>query len=393
MIVIILAAGKGTRMRPLTNTRLKGSLPIINQALLLRLASMLDQTGIMDKLILVIAPWQLEAMKELFCNSPFASKVEFAIQDPPKGTADAVAQAEQFIDNEQQCLVLNGDILAPIKEIIPKLLPQHEKLGAACTMVVFPGKSKRYGLLQISKDGRVLDIKEKAKSEELTEDIGYINAGIYLFKREVFDAIKKTKFSERGEFEITDTISLLGEEKPIGAIITDNWLSIENPADLFTAQQFPGIADDIVSMKFHSGDEIGFKAAEDIFFEDEPAITFASITISGPVLIGKGTLIEPGSNIGPRVYFGRDCVVAAETTIQNALFFDNCRIGKKSTINRLIAGEEFLCGDNVKINAPENEFVVLGGKTIITTNVEINSAIKLKADSVIKQDTKLKSDY
>ena len=61
MIVIILAAGKGKRMRPLTDTRLKGSLPILNQALLLKLTDMLNNSGIMDKLILVISPWQLFA--------------------------------------------------------------------------------------------------------------------------------------------------------------------------------------------------------------------------------------------------------------------------------------------------------------------------------------------
>ncbi|NHK31262.1 MAG: glucose-1-phosphate thymidylyltransferase, partial [Asgard group archaeon] len=86
MIVIILAAGKGKRMRPLTDTRLKGSLPIQNQALLLKLTDMLNNTGIADKIILVISPWQLEDMKKLFEKTSYNSKVDFAIQDPPKGT-------------------------------------------------------------------------------------------------------------------------------------------------------------------------------------------------------------------------------------------------------------------------------------------------------------------
>lgn len=393
MIVIILAAGKGKRMRPLTDTRLKGSLPIQNQALLLKLADMLNNSGIMDNLILVISPWQLEAMKQLFEKTPYFSKVDFAIQDPPKGTGDAVAQAESFMDDEQQCLVLNGDILAPIEEIIPRLLAHHKKLQASCTMTVYPGKNKRYGLLQISNDGRVLDIKEKAKSEDITDEIGYINSGIYLFEREIFDIIRKTPLSERGEYEITDSISILGEKGPIGAIITNSWMSIENPIDLFKAQQFSKPIKQMMNMQFHTGEEIGFKAVEDIFFDEETKIDFSSIKIEGPVLVGEGTLIETGSSIGPYVYIGRNCEIGTNTSIRNSLFFDFCRIEQNCEIANLIGGEELLIGHNSKIKPSVDNYLILGGKTIVTSFVELIVGAKIKAHSVIKRDTKVISGY
>ncbi|NHJ39774.1 MAG: hypothetical protein FK731_07050 [Asgard group archaeon] len=393
MIVIILAAGKGKRMRPLTDTRLKGSLPIHNQALLLKLADMLDMTNIMDKLVLVISPWQLEDMKQLFQKTPYFSKVNFAIQDPPKGTGDAVAQAEPFMDDEQQCLILNGDILAPIEEIIPRLLIHHKKLKTSCTMTVFPGKNKRYGLLQISNDGRVLKIKEKAKSEEITDEIGYINAGIYLFEREIFDIIRKTPLSERGEYEITDSISILGEKGPIGAIITNSWLSIENPIDLFEAQKFIKPSKHMTNMQFHSGEEIGLKAAEDIFIDEDTLVDFSCITIKGPVLIGEGTLIETGSNVGPNVYIGRNCKIGKKSSLQYSLLFDFCRIEDSCEISHLIGGEELLIGSNTKIKPEKDEYLILGGKTIIAASVEISTGVKIKAHSVIKKDTKIKSDY
>jgi bifunctional UDP-N-acetylglucosamine pyrophosphorylase/glucosamine-1-phosphate N-acetyltransferase len=393
MIVIILAAGKGKRMRPLTDTRLKGSLPIQNQALLLKLTDMLNNSGIADKIILVISLWQLEDMKQLFEKTSYNSKINFAIQDPPKGTGDAVAQAESFMGDEQQCLVLNGDILAPIEEIIPRLISHHKKLQASCTMTVYPGKHKRYGLLQISEDGRVLDIKEKAKSEEITDDIGYINAGIYLFEREIFDIIRKTPLSERGEYEITDSISIQGEKGPIGAIITDSWMSIENPIDLFRAQQFVKPLKQVMNLQFHSGGEIGFKAAEDIFFDDETKIDFSSIMIKGPVLIGEGTLIETGSSIGPNVYLGRNCEIGANTSIRHSLIFDFCRIEKDCEITNLISGEELLIGKNTIINLSADDYLILGGKTIVVTSVEITKGAKIKAHSIIKKDTKVKSDY
>ncbi|NHK29976.1 MAG: hypothetical protein FK730_01400, partial [Asgard group archaeon] len=348
---------------------------------------------IADKIILVISPWQLEDMKKLFEKTSYNSKVDFAIQDPPKGTGDAVAQAESFMGDEQQCLVLNGDILAPIEEIIPQLIAHHKKLQASCTMTVYPGKHKRYGLLQISEDGRVLDIIEKAKSEEITDKIGYINSGIYLFEREIFDIIRKTPLSERDEYEITDSISILGEKGPIGAIITNSWMSIENPIDLFKAQQFIKPLKQAMNMQFHSGGEIGFKAAEDIFFDEETKIDFSSIKIEGPVLIGEGTLIETGSSIGPDVYIGRDCEIGTNTSIRHSLIFDFCRIENDCKITNLIGGEELLIGKNSIIKPSVDDYLILGGKTIVATSVEITIGAKIKAHSIIKKDTKIKSDY
>ncbi len=395
MIVIILAAGKGKRMQPLTETRLKGSLPIRNKSLLIKLTEMIENSGLMDELILVISPFQKQAMEELFSKEPYAAKIKFAIQDPPKGTGDALAQAEQFIGNYDRCLVLNGDIIAHIEDILPELIAHHERLEAQCTIVVYPGKSERYGLLQITPDGRVLDIKEKILTEEIKDNIGYINAGIYLFQKEIFDAIRETPLSKRGEYEITDAIALLGKRGPLGALITDSWMSIENPADLFTAQRFFPPSNNEISMQFHSGGEIGFKAAKDIFFDEESEIEFSSVFFKGPVLVGKGTLIETGSKIGPDVYIGRDCEIGAEAVLDHILLMDNCRIGSNCELSYLLAAEDIVIGQNTRVKPKRvsisderdpKDFVIVGGKTIITSNVSINEGIKIEAHSVVRKD-------
>lgn len=397
MISIILAAGKGKRMQPLTDTRLKGSLPIQNQAILIRLADMIETAGFMDKLVLVISPWQEEEMRELFSQKPYANKINYAIQDPPKGTADAVAQAEEFMGDEKRCLVFNGDILAHIKQVLPELISHHIKLNAMCTMAVFPGKNERYGLLKVSSDGIVEDIKEKIKIEEISEEAGYINAGIYLFERDVFDAIRATPLSQREEYEITDTISILGEKGKIGAYIIDSWMSLENPLDLLIAQEFFPPSKEQLNMQFHSGGEIGFKATEDVFFESDSVIDFSGITITGPVLIGKGTLIEQGSKIGPRVFIGKDCEIGANTTIKKSLIMDNCKIESNCFLSNVISAEEVVIGANsqlhlqndVSLKEDVKDFIVIGGETIISTKVIIKRGMKIDAHSAITKDAEI----
>jgi NDP-sugar pyrophosphorylase family protein len=390
MISIILAAGKGKRMQPLTDTRLKGSLPIQNQPILFRLTDRIDQAGFMDKLVLVISPWQKKQMKELFSQKSYANKITYAIQDPPKGTADAVAQAEEFMGDEQRCLVFNGDIIAHIEDILPELVSHHEKLKAKCTMAVFPGKNDRYGLLKVSSEGTVEDIKEKVKAEEISDEIGYINAGIYLFEREVFDAIRATPLSQRKEYEITDTISILGEKGKIGALVIDSWMSLENPLDLLIAQEFFPPTKEQLNMQFHTGGEIGFKAAEEIFFEKDSVIKFSNITITGPVLIGKGTLIEQGSKIGPHVFIGCDCEIGTNTTIKNSLFMDNCRIESECILSNIVSAEEVLIGKNSQLQPKKvNELIVIGGETIISNKVIIKKGMKIEAHSAITKDVEI----
>ncbi len=390
MISIILAAGKGKRMEPLTDTRLKGSLPIQNQSILFRLTDQIEKAGFMDKIILVISPWQKEQMEELFSVKPYANKIIYAIQDPPIGTADAVAQAEEFIGDAKRCFVFNGDIIAHVAEILPKLVSHHEKLNAKCTMTVFPGKNERYGLLKVSPNGIVVDIKEKIRTEEITEDIGYINAGIYLFEREVFDAIRVTPLSQRKEYEITDTVSILGKKGKVGAIIIDSWMSLENPMDLLIAQEFFPPRKEQLNMQFHSGGEIGFKAAEEIFFEDDSVIEFSSITITGPVLIGKGTLIEQGSKIGPRVFIGNKCEIGANTTIKNTLIMNDCKIESDCFLTNVVSADNILIGRCSKLQPrDETELIVIGGETIIATNVILEKGMKIDAHSTITKDADL----
>lgn len=392
MIVIIIAAGKGTRMRPLTETRLKGSLPIQNRSILLRLADMTEKTGVMDKLVLVISPGQEDEIREMFANESYYDKLSIAIQDPAQGTADAAAQAERFVTDEKECLIMNGDIFAQLDIELPKQIEQHKKTKAMCTILVYPGKNERYGLLSVSKEGLVLGIQEKVTNDEMDANVGYINAGVYLADISIFDAIRKTQLSKRGEYEITDSISLLGKQGPIGAYITDKWISLEHPLDLLNAQKLPEPSKKQISMQFHSGEEIGFKAAEDLFIENDVAIEFSSVKFTGPVMVGKGTLIVSGSKIGPNVYIGDNCEIGANTILTNSIVMESCRIGSNCKISSFVSAESIVIGDEVEIipkttnvnDIKLEDLTIIGGHSVLAKKLKIDLGTKINSYSIIK---------
>jgi len=397
MIAAILAAGRGKRMRPLTETRLKGSLPLHNKPLLLWLVEQLLSSGVVSKVVLVIAPWQEAAMRSLFASTAFSADVLFTVQDPPRGTADAVAQVEPFVAADaQQLLVLNGDILADLPAVLPKLFARQSALQAKAVLAVFPGTGARYGLLQLAADGTVLSIKEKQQHPgETSGESGYINAGIYLFDRAIFEAIRRTPLSERGEYELTDAITLLGKEGAIGATIIDAWMSLENPLDLLKAQSyFP--AAELRCLQFHSGGEIGFKAADTLFFDEETTIEFSSIAVRGPVLLGKGSLIAPGAVLGPAVFLGNDCTIGAGVKLAHSLLLEGCRVEAGCTVRNLVAGEEVLIGAQTKIAAAATgeppsrleELVLIGAKSVIGSKMTLTRGTRLSAHTVYTKDLK-----
>ncbi|MEA2071909.1 MAG: sugar phosphate nucleotidyltransferase [Asgard group archaeon] len=405
MKAIIIAAGKGKRMRPLTETRLKGSLPVQNQAILKRLITMMETSGIIDEYILVISPGQKEEIKSLFTENNLLQKIALAIQDPAKGTGDAVAQAKAYISsNEELCFVINGDIYAPLSEILPKLLTKQQKSHAKCVMGVIAGRNKRYGLLKLKSNGEIIDIKEKVGSKENRKQQTYINCGIYLFSTEIFDTIEETTLSPRGEYEITDAISLLSEKGKICTVKVPFWISMENPGDLFLAQRIVSPSENQLSMQFHSGGEIGFTAAKELYIEAGEEVQFSSVNFIGPVLVGKGTIIESGSKIGPYVYLGDICEIGAKTTLQYSLLFERVRLETSSKISHLIAGEECLIGSHCKINPAQNQkslekyspledsdfnveslFLIIGGKSIIPSKSVISKHLKLHAHGVYQK--------
>ncbi|ESS10841.1 MAG: dTDP-glucose pyrophosphorylase, partial [uncultured archaeon A07HR60] len=195
MYGVVLAAGRGTRMRPLTDYRPKPLLPVGQSTLLEQVFE--AAFDVVDEFVVVIG-YRGSAIQDAVGETYRGRPVTYVTQENPQGTAHAVAQAEVVVDDD--FLVLNGDVL--VDASLPEALAESGGTAIAATEVANP---QAYGVISTSADGGLSRIVEKP-ADPPTD---FANVGCYAFEPSVFEFIDRTGESDRGEYEITTTLELL----------------------------------------------------------------------------------------------------------------------------------------------------------------------------------------
>ena len=305
MKAVILAAGQGTRMGPLTRNTPKVMLPIANKPLLYHVIKSAHDAGIRD--FVLVVGYGEQIIKEYFKDgSDMGVRIEYVHQEKQLGTADAVGSVEGMVN--ERFLVLNGDIIVSAAHI--KML-----IGCRSDVVLTArhvDNPCEYGVLEIQ-EKKVLRIIEKPKNPPTN----LANAGIYVFPLSIFDAIHKTGISVRKEYEITDSLQMLIDEgEDVGFLtLCDKWMDIGKPWELLEANEY-----------FLSNLQPAIKG------EVEP---FA--TLKGSVSVGEGTIIRNGSYIIGPVIIGNDCDIGPNCYIRPGTSIgDNVRIGNAVEIKSSI---------------------------------------------------------
>ena len=201
---IILSAGEGSRMRPLTLTKPKTMLPVAGKPIIQYNIESLRDNGITD--ILLIVRYKEEMVREYFGDgSDFGVNIYYQTQEDFLGTANAISYGKDFINDS--LIVLNGDIILD-NDVINEFISEYENLNPDTLMLLTEVENpSAFGVVEIE-DGNIKSIVEKPKLEEAPSNL--VNAGIYIFNRDIFDKIEKTEISERGEYEQT-RIGLMSE--------------------------------------------------------------------------------------------------------------------------------------------------------------------------------------
>jgi len=302
---VVLAAGQGTRMGPLTRNTPKVMLPIANKPLLYHVIKSAHDAGIRD--FVLVVGYGEQIIKEYFKDgSPMGVRIEYVHQEKQLGTADAVGSVEGMVD--ERFLVLNGDIIVSSSHI-KKLIGCRSDAMLTARHVDNPSE---YGVLEVQ-ESRVLRIIEKPANPPTN----LANAGIYVFPLSIFDTIHRTPLSVRKEYEITDSLQMLIDEgKDIVFLeLRDKWMDIGKPWDLLEANDY-----------FLSNLQPLIKG------EVEP---FA--TLKGSISVGEGTIIRNGAYIVGPVIIGNDCDIGPNCYIRpGTSICDNVRIGNAVEIKNSI---------------------------------------------------------
>jgi len=332
MKCVILAAGAGTRMFPLTSDRPKPMLWVAGKTLIEHLFDRVCRSGI-DHVFLVV-PSASARIKEYFDSRRSQVKLTFVEQKNPYGTGDALMQCADYINDRFLCM--NGDILVSERDIRGLLTCSDQGEVIAGYQSTHPGE---YGVI-VSSEGRLDHILEKPGSEVQN---GLINAGIYVFDPDIFDALKKIERSPRGEYELTD--ALRSRRMDIYQI-KDYWTDIGYPWDMLTANE--------IFLREMGRSRILGEVSKDA-------------TIRGPIWVGKGSEILPGTYIEGPVLIGEDCRVGPNAYIRPSTSIgDHCHIGASTEVKNSIIMHHS--------NAPHINYV---GDSIIGENCNLGAGTKI----------------
>jgi UDP-N-acetylglucosamine diphosphorylase/glucosamine-1-phosphate N-acetyltransferase len=371
MKAVILAAGEGKRLRPITSTRPKPLIPIAGKPLLEHTILGLRAAGI-DEVLLIVG-YKEQLIKNYFGNGvdKFNIKIDYITQEEYLGTAHACSYAKDFV-GEETFLMMYGDILVdPIvfKDVIEKFNSIKAK-GLISLIAV--NNPQEYGIITLNSNGFVEKITEKPSPELSLGNLA--NAGVFIFDSLIFKAIEMTEKSVRNEYEFTDSMELLIERlngNIIGYIIKDYfWSDIGLPWQFIDANNF--ILETIENIILGNIEQ--------------------GVNISGNVYVGKNTIIRSGSYIQGPCYIGEKNTIGPNAFIRpNTSIENNCHIGLSEIKNTIILSNSNVSHFNYIGDSIICENVNLGAGTNIA-NVRLderNIKVKVKGKLIDSQRNKL----
>ena len=336
MQALILAGGKGTRLRPLTVYTPKPIVPVVNRPFILYQLDILKRAGITDiTLSLSYQPDKLEHL--LGDGSDLGFSIKYVTEPSPLGTAGAYRFAARA---DEPTIVVNGDILTDVD--ISKVLDFHRQKGAAATIVLAPvADPGAYGLVEIDDEQNVCRFLEKPKGGQVTANgIKTINAGIYVLEPEILKLIPK---GENRSFEydvfpeiIKKKISFSGFE-----------LSDEYWRDIGTCQSYLKAHHDFLDGRI-KGFDLETTGVSEIATAAE---------VDKRSILGEGCVVKPGARVINSV-IGAGVIIEEKAIVEDSVIWPHTRISTSAEIRGAIIGR----GSHIGRNATVGEGSVLGDK-------------------------------
>jgi len=357
MKAIIMAGGEGSRLRPLTCSRPKPMVPVLNRPVMAHIIELLRKNGITD--IGVTLQYQPEAIRDYFASgAEYGVNLQYFIEEIPLGTAGSVKNAAEFLD--ETFLVISGDALTDLE--LSQAVEFHKKQGSMATLVLTRVDCPlEYGVVITGKDGRITQFLEKPGWSEVFSDT--VNTGIYVLEPEVLEY-----FAPGQKFDFSQDLFplLLKNRKPMfGLVLPGYWCDIGN------LQQYLEAHHDALSGKVNINMP-GTEILPRVWVEDGAVIETGAL-VEGPALIGEGCRIVTGARIEPLTVLGKGCLVRERASIKRSVLWSNVFVGESAALRGAIVGSRV----RVHANAGVYEGAVVGEDSIIQENSMLKPDVKL----------------
>lgn len=365
MKAVVLAAGEGRRLQPLTNVRPKPMIPVANRPILGHVVEALVEAGI-DDVVLVVGYKRDRIQTHFEDGDEWGIDITYAVQEKQLGTGHAVLQAEPHVDDA--FLVLNGDRIVG-SDLVRRMM-DHGGDAMAVTRSEAPSD---YGVVDLEGD-RVESVVEKPPEHEATTDV--VNAGLYALRPAIFDAIRETERSDAGEVEITAALERLIRNGGVDAVWSEGEMR-EDVSHLW----------DLLAVNAAVLDE----ASEDVGGRVHDAAVVSDRTALGrDAGVGANATVRAGSSIGDNVTVGANCVIA------NAVVMADAQIADGAVVRDCVVAENAHVGAGVTVEGGHGSVVVDGELyedvrlgAVIGDNSHLAGGVSVEPGTVIGDDVRV----
>lgn len=314
---VLLAAGKGTRLHPLTMARSKAMAPVAGRPLAGRVADLLAAQGI-DELIVVVGPNDQEVQPFFASHANLEIPVRFVLQTERKGMAHALGLAAPLLSGD--FIMSACDNLVSVAHI-GEMVAAHKQIRAAATLSLMPieiSQASKTGVVEWDAP-YVRRIVEKPKPEEAPSNISSLP--LYVFAPELLEMLPLVQPSARGEYELQDAIQMLIERTGrVTGVLTESRRQVTNAADLLELNAS------------YLGEQDGLLHSESPLPDD--------VTLVPPVMIEAGVTVGAGSVVGPRVYIEQGAVIGAGAHLIDTLVLRGAEVmASQHVVGEVIAQE------------------------------------------------------
>nr|WP_237560342.1 sugar phosphate nucleotidyltransferase [Halolamina sediminis] len=320
MDAVVLAAGEGERLAPLTESRPKPMLPAANRPILSYVFDTLVDAGV-DSIAVVIG-YERDHIRDHFGNTYRDTPLEYVVQEKQLGSGHALLQARDAVDGP--FLVLNGDqIVDPgmVTDVRDAYDPAQE-VGALG--VIEQAAVVRYSTVSIADD------VVTTVSETPDADSGLVNAGVYAFDGRIFDAIDATPRTD-GELSLPVTLERVVTDDADGrlrAVRTDGlWLDATYAWDLLA------VAEHLLDVEWIEG----VTEDEGVWVADSAQVHDSAV-LRAPVVVAPDAVVGPNAVVGPATSLGRNATVGANATISRSVLDVDTRVGPNCSLHEVVTG-------------------------------------------------------
>jgi len=372
MKAVILAAGEGKRLEPLTNRRPKPMLPVGNRPVLEHVVEAVADAGVED--VVLVVGYKRDRIQTYFGDGDdWGVNIEYAVQSKQLGTGHALLQAADHLNDT--FVVLNGDrVISPA--LVSEVMERTETGDTPVVSVTRVENARNYGVVEL--DGqRVTAIHEKPDAHRSQSDL--INAGVYGFDSSVLAAIRDTETEPSGELALTATLDEVAREDGLAAVrYGDYWLDISYLWDLLSVNE-------VVVSRLTDG--AGFEPST-----SDGAVLADSVAVDEDVRVGENATIHPRVSLGENVTVGPNAVVSnavvlpdatieAGAVVRDCIVGENARVGPNSTVvggNARVVVEDEVHRD-VRLGGVVGDNSVLGGGVVVDPGTVVGDHVTVES--------------